>query len=348
MRQIIVLGAVFAVAAVAAATTTLVVDDFAEVFAERARSQFTASGEHQIVASEESWKDPHLGRIVGGDWFAAQDAEDGRPEGRYQIDVQPEAIAAFASSSSYARLSTVTGRLQLQLGNEGTDQVIVPCSAAFISDAVLLTAAHCLEAGSTRSRQNVAKAAVRVGYVSESRAGILLELQREPLEVNGELDFALFELKSGERDRAKAAGVSVEAAVLSQRPLLAGRDENQDLVIIGYVDTGPAQLIRHDCRVQTPQLASKKERFSHSCGTAPGVSGAPIFAEIAGSVVRPVVGIHQQAPDPTGAEPANTGYGVSIHQIMSQSRTVCELADGVWQAQPSDVSPSCVLAPDNQ
>lgn len=337
MKQIAYI-VLFVIAGVLSAVATLLLRDFPEL-AETRRLLITNAGEYRIPIDR--WEEARLWDVAecpkGEDVGVASDCIDLGND----FEVQPEPVAGFADLSPYAQLTATTGRVQFQLIDESGEEVIVPCSAMFISKTVLLTAAHCLEAGHERRHGTIVKAAVRVGHVSDD--GVLLDLSKKELDKDIDLDFALFELSpnngEAEDERARTARSHIIPAVLSPRSLL----KKEDLLVLGYPNAGAAHVIRYDCRVQSESLAGKRTRMSHSCGTAPGVSGSPIFAYENGGYAA--VAMHQQAPRVTGAEPDSTGYGTSIRAIVNHSRVACELLKGNWRpASVSQQSSACELS----
>ena len=113
----------------------------------------------------------------------------------------------------------------------------------------------------------------------------------------------------------KVAAQNIKPLRLSPEPPRAG----DDLFIVGH-PLGVAQIVlRAHCRVRADKSASPSGNIiEHSCGTAPGISGAPIFSDQTGVVV----GIHIQAQDKVGNDLVNLGFGLPLAVIAERSAMV--------------------------
>lgn len=235
------------------------------------------------------------------------------------VDRNLEPLANFAAQSQYRRLASGIARLDLLVTVNGRD-VISSCSAAYIARDLLLTARHCLQMALTE--KNPMRASLRFNYFDDiQQQGSGFEVAPTLLE-DGEthkLDYALLALNNEDADRVEKAGLlplSLYASVPSQ---------GEDLFVIHYPLGDALHLSRRNCRV-TATAKTRHAPFSHSCGTLPGTSGAPIFDD----ATRRVVGIHVRGDPGVIRIEQNEGRGLALTEIAAVSphlRKLLEEAD---------------------
>lgn len=230
-----------------------------------------------------------------------------------------EYIAEFGKSSRIRQSAASVGRIQFLLEGPGAKFFKTSCTGFLISSDAILTAAHCLDLkGVERPKIKLKRAAIRFGYVSQlaENEGVQFELDASTLErapADRPADFIVLRFKP--EIAAQLAAQGLKPVTLSAEIPQRGAD----LFIIGH-PLGVVQVaLRAHCRVRPGDAeASDASIIEHICGTAPGISGAPIFADAGGAVV----GIHIQAQNKTDAETGDLGFGLPLALIAGRSQTL--------------------------
>jgi len=242
------------------------------------------------------------------------------------FDGNLELLADFADDSRFRAMALGVGRIDLLVEYDDKDDEsgalvrrtkVEACSAAVVSETLVLTAFHCTQGHDGKPYQ-IKAAQLRLGYRREgTHEGIGLDLVPDPITCNPDYDCVLFEIKPGEFPKAAATGVPVRAVGLDRTPLPNGRD----LVVIHHPLGGTMHVTRRGCRVQSSAKASEKrvaKAFLHECGTLPGTSGAPIFDECRGTMVA----LHVRGDRSLVALAKNEGQGIAIGDIVDNDKSL--------------------------
>jgi hypothetical protein len=232
----------------------------------------------------------------------------------------PEPVETFSASSRFAHAARSVGRLQLEILPKGrAEAVLIACSSVLIATDLVMTAAHCLRAKQDdtgiRLTADPLKAGVRFGLYDDNNAqselvGQLFDLEPKPAEIDPKLDFAIFRLTPDAAARVASAGFF--PAKFSGDQIVSG----MDAFVIGHPLAWPLRISRANCRIlSVPAGGASSTRVKHSCGTAPGVSGAPVFDDVTCAVVA----LHVEAPDRTLNDGLSVGFAVPVLEIAARS-----------------------------
>jgi hypothetical protein len=221
-------------------------------------------------------------------------------------------------SADYIPVSHNVGRIVLSVPSSvaggGVDSREV-CSAIAISDQLILTARHCFYEPDGGKTQYTA------GYFVAGPAGEdLYEFSHEPKDENVSDDFVVLESKT----TISAFSAATFGSVPKDEPL----SENESLFILHFPGPGSMVLTRMNCLLANPGTVA--HQLHHTCDTAQGSSGAPIFD----NKFR-LVGIHQEG-GLTG-DPKSYNVGTTLAAIMSESFQVLK-ASQAWQFAQSPPS----------
>lgn len=246
-----------------------------------------------------------------------------------------EHVTEFSAASRVRQAANSVGRVQFLLRGANDRFVKTSCTGFLISADAVLTAAHCIRIAGGAGEATLTRAAIRFGYVNQlpGSEGTLFDLDPATLErapADKPADFIILRLTADAA--AKVAAQNIRPLKLSREPPLAG----DDLFIVGH-PLGVAQIaLRAHCRVRAGKSASGSGNIiEHTCGTAPGISGAPIFADQTGAVV----GLHIQAQDKVGNDLVDLGYGLPLALIGERSATVRGLLAPPPAAAPAAGAP---------
>lgn len=237
------------------------------------------------------------------------------------IDPNIEAISDFGSGSAYSRIGHFVGRVDLLLELDKGGRVINPCTGTLLEGNLVLTAHHCAESEVNQATSaTILKARLVLDYLTDNDETnvMVLPLNAVPLASNPEADFLVFELAE---DVASIHGGLPLSQIESQLP----SETRNDLFIIHHPLGRAQHLTRRGCRLvdaaTASGISSAASRFTHSCGTLPGTSGAPIFDYAS----HKLIGIHVAAVGAAdqGGRPTNNGFALPISSIIG-----CLSADG--------------------
>jgi V8-like Glu-specific endopeptidase len=183
------------------------------------------------------------------------------------------------------------------------------CTATLVGPALALSAAHCLV--NSRTGRFFPPSAVHflIGYTGERYAGhavgqsITIGTGYDPTRPKGTIgsDWALIKLD-------QAIGAADRLLPMVRDPLPAGAA----VMLGGYQRDHPLVMIADThCRILGRTIdADGKALLRHSCASLPGMSGAPLLADIGGAWRVVAVAVAEQPgvagnlaalPDPTGA-----------------------------------------------
>lgn len=241
------------------------------------------------------------------------------------FDHRMELIDEFDENSRYKYLARGVGRLDLLVeyaervdGRDKKEDKIEPCSAILATARLIVTAHHCTVHRKTGRSYKIHKASFRLGYHndenekkdSQKPPSIGLKVKTTPIELNSELDYAVFELEADQlaTTQGRFAPIAIAASDIVN---------GQDLIVLHHPLGGTMFATRSKCRVTEYPLKvpgdQEKGMFKHSCGTLPATSGAPIFDERTGKVVA----LHVRGDDSIDSTAENIGLGVPFELIAS-------------------------------
>ena len=210
------------------------------------------------------------------------------------------------------------------------------CTAMAVSETHILTAGHCFYRTGMRWA-NFTSATFQLGLLGSKTAPLTLDVEipltpqasdasADPgkwavvYEGTGrtDMDFAVLPFKQDEWKKAKDKG---------RKPVkLAGRTMRaKEELYIAHHPLGWQQVISSGPKCQVTMLPDQdvSVRFSHSCDTQPGSSGAPVFQR----GYRAVVGLHVCCDLPNPGEAIGWNYAVSIEAIARRSPIIDRLVD---------------------
>ncbi len=138
----------------------------------------------------------------------------------------------------------------------------VSCTAAIISPTHVLTAGHCVDL-------DILQYKLRLGQETKSKT---FNVRSPPVELNRELDFAIFEVEGNPGQDFGTVTLLVRDPVKSEK-----------VAVMHFGEKRPLQVVT-DCEVLDP-VVSGGERLPHSCITENGSSGALVIAVKDGAVL---------------------------------------------------------------
>jgi hypothetical protein len=205
-----------------------------------------------------------------------------------------ERVADLPANSPLRTAARSVGRLTLRVEADGTS-VQLHCTGVLVTVDLLLTAHHCI---SRRGDFRVVSAWLEVG--TGGRSAVRYAVDPEPQEASAALDFALLHVRG-------QPGLRFGVARATARPVYQGAA----VFVVHYPLGGEQMVSQRGCRLHRVTAND----FVHTCDTAGGSSGAPVFALDSGRLV----GLHR-----AGSRQAN--YGRPIAALIGHGGTLAALA----------------------
>lgn len=214
-------------------------------------------------------------------------------------------IAALSPSSRLRKAAQPVGLIVVAFANgDGLSE----CTGWVISPALVLTARHCIEDEDAETGEVTRISPESVDFILnylEVSEGDRIPLSTTPVEIGeGDLDYVLFTIASGEFDLSK-----IWVPRLGPEPAA-----NEDLMIIQYPFGRPLSYARDGCKT-TERDYVQGDNFRHICDTLSSSSGAPVFNQD-----FQVIGIHTAG----GLSNDSNSYnqGVLIDKITQVSERI--------------------------
>jgi hypothetical protein len=171
-----------------------------------------------------------------------------------------ESLDEFEEDSMYNKLSKVVGMLIFSVPGVNGTHTVKKCTAIQLSSKSFLTAGHCFE---DNFGGDLIYTEVFVELDGPGSAD-LVELQHDPVK-DKDNDFALISAKSSTKFDESILKVGLDPKAKAA------------LFILHHRDGGPLSLTRLDCHAFKEPI--KGIFLQHTCDTAGGSSGAPVFNE---------------------------------------------------------------------
>jgi hypothetical protein len=227
-------------------------------------------------------------------WLAALPAAAQPVPEQILDDADWEPLAALPPDSAYRAAARPVGRLRVTVRLSGGGEGELCCTAVLVAPELALTAQHCVP-----GRYGVRAMAATLelgapGEISRFAADIA------PVEASSTLDYSLLRIEGHPGERFGWA-----------RPASRPARQGEELYVVHFPQGRAPMLTRRNCRV----YRSTATDFVHSCDTAWGSSGAPLFSETTGTVV----GLHV-----AGSRAAN--YGKQVVALFVVSPVLASLA----------------------
>lgn len=177
-----------------------------------------------------------------------------------------EPVRDYNSSSRIGRYRELVGRIKVK-----TDDGFVLCTGFIISANEVLTASYCVEP-SNQAAQNEQVRFLQ-GYYGRALGDSSLrrfKMTTVPSKIDRRLEFALIGILHGSQFPAP---VNV--------PEFRAPKVGEPILILHHPRGAPMSVSTLDCRI----LEVHGQTFKHSCSTAAGSSGAPIFGSDDGAII---------------------------------------------------------------
>ncbi len=199
-------------------------------------------------------------------------ALEGNTEHRRLLAAGIEYAADFPEASALRQIGGSVGMLWIDVVDGKGKTSTLQCTATLVAPALLLTNQHCIK---TENANRRVKLELWIDY--HGGTPVLHKVDPAPIESDAKLDYALLRLISAPTGSQlqPLANVRFRAALPGER-----------LFMLHHAARKALQITRTRCRV----AASPSEQdLRHTCATAPGSSGALVFAEHD----HAVVGLHR-------------------------------------------------------
>jgi len=220
-----------------------------------------------------------------------------------------EPMANYHSSSVFAQVGQPVGRLRTKTSDGPSG-----CTAFLISQNLLMTNEHCV--GERRWDRNkkkwfprtVHKVDVEMGAIdpTNKKGFETFSVQMPPLEIDQKLDYAI--LKVNGNPAAKYGYLSISTDIPQFK---------MPLWIVGHPKLKVQQISRTACRV-IKHPKPHRNRLHHTCATAGGNSGSPVFDASTGQVIALLYAHYS-------ATVKDVGLAVSMHELVKHSKLLREI-----------------------
>jgi hypothetical protein len=230
-------------------------------------------------------------------------AEGRMPKPTLRTDLV-EPIAEFRADEPLRRLASAVGMLVIE-SHDATHTWLSDCTAVVIAPDTIITNFHCVPG--SRAGEVIDRITLWLDYV-DVRNVTKINVVLQPLEQDQALDYAILKL-----EKPVNSATHVLAAVRLREALPGER-----LALIHHARGAPQQVSRMKCRIAIDRELTS-ERVAHTCWTAPGSSGALIFAERD----QAILGLHRSAAK--GGD-APVGYATPAMMLLARSPTLKRLS----------------------
>ena len=198
-----------------------------------------------------------------------------------------EPIAEYRADEPLRRLASTVGMLVIESHDAGKSW-LSDCTAVVIAPDAIITNFHCVPG--SRTNEVIDRITLWLDYVDAHNV-IKINVVLQPLEQDQTLDYAILKLEK------PVNGATHALTAVRLREALPG----ERLTLIHHARGAPQQVSRIKCRIAIERERTS-ERIAHTCWSAPGSSGALIFAERD----QAILGLHRSAArnvdDPVGSE----------------------------------------------
>jgi len=226
-----------------------------------------------------------------------------------QAEPTYEPMANYHTSSIFVQVGMPVGRLRTKTsyGPSG-------CTAFLISESHLMTNEHCVGKRRWDRKQkkwfsrNINKVEMEMGAIDPNNRSRIEKytVQMPPLEIDEALDYAILKVKGNPAEKYGYLSISLE------KP-----EYKMPLWIIGHPKLLPQQISRTHCRVIKHPKPHRK-RLHHTCPTAGGNSGSPVFNASTSEVIA-LVYAHYSVTQ------KDVGLAVPFHLIAEQSKLLRDI-----------------------
>lgn len=220
-----------------------------------------------------------------------------------------EPIAEYRPDEPLRRLASAVGMLVIE-SHDATNSWLSDCTAVVIAPDAIITNFHC--APGSRAGEVIDRITLWLDYVDAHNV-TKFDVVRQPLEQDQALDYAILKL-----ERPVSSASHVLAAVRLREALPGER-----LTLIHHARGAPQQVSRMKCRIATEHQRTS-ERVAHTCWSAPGSSGALIFAERD----QAILGLHRSAAKNVDT---SVGYATPAMKLLARSPILKRLSQNAPQ-----------------
>jgi V8-like Glu-specific endopeptidase len=206
-----------------------------------------------------------------------------------------ESLISFPINSKYRQIARRVGQLVLEVPDPGGGISSIPvCTVIAINERLVLTAGHCVK-DDTGADATFTKAIAVFGHIGLGD-GELYELYHDPDpqdEGDDETDFVVMRTKT-----------PIDGSTLAEVKQGGDPSAKEELFLLHHPGPSPLMLTRFECHAAEPPIDGIALR--HTCDTAPGSSGAPIFDS-----QFELVGLHRRNGKSDDVASFNTGILLS-------------------------------------
>lgn len=214
-----------------------------------------------------------------------------------------EPIISYHQNSIFAQVGKPVGRLRTQTSNGPSG-----CTAFLISEKHLMTNEHCIGNRVWNRKEQVwtprtiTSVKVEMGATGSTEPNSMktYAVRLPPLETNRVLDYAILEFEGN--PTSEFGYLSISTTKL---------DYNMPLWIIGHPKLKPQQISRITCKV-IKHPKPRPNRLHHTCPTAGGNSGSPVFDASTGQVIALVYAHYS-------VDRKDIGLAITMSELAKQS-----------------------------